>query len=121
MSRRLAKLSGEKRLDQVPRDGWSHSPDAHANNIHVIVFDTLPRRKMVVNQGSPHTRNFVGAHRRAHAAPANRHSSFYILSSYCLRQSDDEVWIVIAFIQSIGTEIDDLVSRFAESPYHLFL
>jgi hypothetical protein len=49
MSRRLTKLGGEKRLDQVPRHGWSHGPAAHAKNIHMIVLDTLSCRKMVVN------------------------------------------------------------------------
>jgi len=49
MSLRLTKLGGEKRLDQIPRDGWSHSPAAHAKNVHVIVLDTLPSREMVVN------------------------------------------------------------------------
>jgi hypothetical protein len=49
MSLRFTKLGGEKSLDQIPGYGWSHSPAAHAKNIHVIVLDTLPRRKMVVN------------------------------------------------------------------------
>ena len=49
MSLCLTKLGGEKRLDQIPGHGWSHSPAAHAENIHVIVLDTLPCRKMVVN------------------------------------------------------------------------
>jgi hypothetical protein len=49
MSLRLTKVGGEKRLDQIPGDGWSYGPAAHAKNIHVIVFDTLACRKMVVN------------------------------------------------------------------------
>ena len=49
MSRRLTKLGGEKRLDEIPGDGWSYCPATHAKNIHVIVLDTLPCRKVIVN------------------------------------------------------------------------
>jgi hypothetical protein len=49
MSRRLAKLSGQKGLDQIPGDGWAHSPAAHTKNVHVIVFYALPCGKVVVN------------------------------------------------------------------------
>ena len=41
MSLLLTKLGFEKRLDQVPGDGWSHSPAAHTKNIHVIVLHPL--------------------------------------------------------------------------------
>ena len=49
MSLPLTKLGCEKRLDQIPRDGWSYGPTAHAKNIYVIVLDTLPGRKVIVN------------------------------------------------------------------------
>ena len=34
MSLRLTKLGGEKRLDQIPGDGWSYSPATHTQNSH---------------------------------------------------------------------------------------
>src|SRR5262245_25648963 len=76
---------------------------------------------MVVNQGSSHAWNFVRAHRRPHAASADRQSSFYFFSRDCLRERNDVVWVVIAFIQLIGTELDDFMSCFAELLNQLFL
>jgi hypothetical protein len=49
MSRRLTKLGREKRLNEIPGDGWSDSPAAHTKHVHVIVLYALPCRKMVVN------------------------------------------------------------------------
>jgi hypothetical protein len=49
MSWGLTKLSLEKRLNEIPGDGWSYGPATHTKNVHVIVLDTLPCRKMVVN------------------------------------------------------------------------
>jgi len=49
MSRGLAKLGCEKGLNEIPGDGWSYSSAAHTKDVHVVVLDTLPCRKMVVN------------------------------------------------------------------------
>ena len=49
MSRRLTELGREKRLHEIPGDGWSDSPATHTKHIHVIVLDTLACRKMVVD------------------------------------------------------------------------
>src|SRR5262245_18065801 len=54
----LAEVTGKERLYQVPGDGWSHGPAAHAKNVHVIVLDTLPRREMIMDQRSSNTSNF---------------------------------------------------------------
>ena len=47
----LAVLSREERLYQVPRHRRADSPAAHAKDIHMIIFHTLPGRKVVMNQG----------------------------------------------------------------------
>src|SRR6516165_527388 len=49
MSRRLTKLGCQKRLNEIPSDGWSYGLTTHTKNIHVIVLDALSCRKMVVN------------------------------------------------------------------------
>jgi hypothetical protein len=49
MPLRLAELGCEKSLDKIQGDGCSYGPATHTKNVHVIVFDTLPGRKMVVN------------------------------------------------------------------------
>jgi hypothetical protein len=49
MSLRLTKLGCQKCLNEIPGDCWSDSPAAHTKNVHVIVLDALPCRKMIVN------------------------------------------------------------------------
>jgi hypothetical protein len=49
MSRRLTELGCEKRLNEIPGDGWSHGPAAHTKDVHVIVFDPLSGREVVVD------------------------------------------------------------------------
>jgi hypothetical protein len=49
MSWGLTKLGLEKRLNEIPSDGWSDRPAPHTKNVHVIVLDTLLCRKMIVN------------------------------------------------------------------------
>src|SRR5437764_9233267 len=95
MSLRLAELSGEKRLDQVPGDGWSHGPAAHAKDVHVIVLDTLPGREVVVDQRRVNAPNFICAHRRAYAAATDRNSTLHLQRGYGQCQRDDIVGIVI--------------------------
>jgi hypothetical protein len=45
----LAVLCREERLNQVPRDGWADSPATHAQDVHVVVFNSLPGGKVVVD------------------------------------------------------------------------
>src|SRR6266849_5894108 len=54
--------------------------------------------------------HFVGAHSRADAAAAHRHTAVHLSRAHCLGQRDDEVWIVIVGIQTVRTEINDLMS-----------
>jgi hypothetical protein len=48
--RALVELGGQKSLRQVSSHFRSNSAPAHAQNIHVIVFDILSGREMIVNQ-----------------------------------------------------------------------
>ena len=50
MSLGLAELSCQERLDEVPGDRRSDGPAAHAEDVQVIVLDTLSGREMVVDQ-----------------------------------------------------------------------
>jgi hypothetical protein len=49
MSWGLTELGCEEGLNEIPSHGWSYGPAAHTKDIHVIVLDTLPCRKVVVN------------------------------------------------------------------------
>jgi hypothetical protein len=52
MPRGLAELGRQERFDEIPGDGWSNGPSAHAKDIHVIVFHSLPGREVIVNKAS---------------------------------------------------------------------
>ena len=44
----LTELCRQEDLDKFPGDGRPCGPAAHANDIHVIVFDSLPRGELSV-------------------------------------------------------------------------
>ena len=97
----LAEPGGPERLDQIPGHGRSHGSSAHANDVHVIVLDALPGREMVVDQTGADTRDFVGAHRRADAAAADRDAAFHFLGGHRPGERNDEVRIVVAGAQRV--------------------
>src|SRR5688572_11111203 len=107
----LAERGSQKRLDEVPGHGRSHRPAAHANNVHVIVLDPLPGREVVVNDGGANARDLVGTDRCADAAAADRHAALYLSRHHGPSQRDDEVRIVVARVQAMRSEIDDLMPR----------
>ena len=63
------ELGGEKRLDEIPGDGWPDRPPAHAENVEVIVLDALLRGEMVVDERCADAGNLVGADRGADPLP----------------------------------------------------
>src|SRR5262245_66651130 len=76
---------------------------------------------MVVDQRGANTPNLVGTHRRADAAAGDRHPAIHLHADHCLRQRDHIVGIVIAFAQSMGTKIDNLMSCVAKMGNQLLL
>ncbi len=70
----LSILGGEKGLNEIPGHFQSHGPATQAKNVHVIVLDTLPRRKVIVNQAGPRAFDLIGADGRADTAAADGHS-----------------------------------------------
>ena len=106
-----AALDGEERLDQVPRDGWSYGPAAHTQDVQVIVLDPLPGREVVVDDRRTDAPNLVGAHRRAHAAAADRHATFHLQGGNGPCEGHDVVGIVIVLTRAMRAEIDDLMPR----------
>src|SRR6267142_3137896 len=72
MSLGLAEFGREKRLDEVPSNRRSHRPAAHAEDIQVIVFDSLAGREVIVNERGANARHLVGTDGRADAAATDR-------------------------------------------------
>src|SRR5262245_4249364 len=115
MSGRVAEFCDQKRLNEIPRDGGSNGAAADADDVHVIVFDPLSRGKVVMNQSGTSARNFVGADRSPDAAAANGDSAFHGARRNRLGERDDEVRIVVVGTQLVRSEIDDIVSRGAQT------
>src|SRR5438309_1328133 len=95
MALSAAKLGRQKGLNQVPGHRWSHGSTAHADHVHVIVFHTLSRREVVMNQPRADTENFVGANRGADAAATDGYATLHPSLRYGMRQRCDEVRIVV--------------------------
>ena len=84
MSLRRAECGSEKRLNQVPGDRWANGSTAHAKDIHVIIFDTLSRGEVVVDQRCTNPAHLVSTHRGADAAAADRDATLDVGCCYGL-------------------------------------
>ena len=77
VSRSLAELGSQKRLNQIPRQFRAFDPSAHTNQIQVVILDPLPRGKMILDQAGAHAFDFVGANGGPDAAAANGHATLH--------------------------------------------
>src|SRR5437870_1058642 len=117
----LAELGLQKRYDEIPRDGRSRRTPAHTYKVHVVVFDTLPGREVVMHQPGANGWYLVCADRRADAAAADRHPALDRPRRHSASERDDEVGIIVARVQAMRAEIDDLMPRLAEMSNQFFL
>src|SRR5262249_59979701 len=94
----------------TPGGGGPEGAAADADDVHVVVFASLSRGKVVMNQSGTGARNFVGADRGPDAAAAHGNSALHGARRDRLGERDDEVRIVVVGAQLVRTEIDDIVS-----------
>jgi hypothetical protein len=106
----LAILSGEECLNEIPRYRRSNGAAAHAKDVHVVVFDTLTGRKVIVNEGCMNPTNFVGADGSANAASANGYPALHLAGRYGLSERDYEIRIIVAGIQLPRAEVNDVMT-----------
>ena len=95
MSRGAAVFGGQISLDEIPSDFRANGSSAHAKDVHVIVLDTLLRRKMIVNETGADAVHFVRANRRADAAAADRHAAIHLAGHDRLTERDNVIGIVV--------------------------
>jgi hypothetical protein len=105
-----AESRREKRINQVPCDSWADGSAAYTEDIHVIVLDALPGREVVVDQRCADSAHLVCAYRSAHATAADRHSTLHLRCCEGASQRKNIVRIVIALIEGVCAEIDNLMS-----------
>ncbi len=120
MSLGLTVPGPKKGLDQIPCNRRTDSPASHTKDIHVIIFDPLHGREVIVNQRGADAVNLVGTHRRTDAAAADRHAAIDLSRDDGLGERRYIVRIVVALTQIMGTEIDNFMPR-ATKPADEFL
>ena len=73
----------EKYFDQLPSDRIRDHSAAQADHIHVVVFDSLLRRKTLMDQARPYARYLIGGNARTHATTADGHAAIHFAASNC--------------------------------------
>jgi hypothetical protein len=87
----------------------------------MVVLDPLPGGEVVFDQRGTDSRYLIGANRRPDAAAADGHPALDLSRRHSPGQGDDEVRIIVARIQGMGSEIDDLMPRRAKMSNQFFL
>src|SRR5262245_35554492 len=121
MARRLAELGGQERLHEVPGSAWADRAAPETDDVHVIVFDALLGREVIIDQRGPNSRNLVGADRDAHPAATESDPALDRACRHGLSERDDEVRIVVILVQLVRAEIDDVVAGRAQLRDHILL
>jgi hypothetical protein len=93
----LAEFGGQEGLDEIPSYGRSYGPAAHAENVQMIVLDSLPSRVMVVDECSANAWNLIGADRCAHSTPADRYAAIHLALGDSPGEGDDHIRIVVVW------------------------
>lgn len=111
MTRLAAEFCIEKSRDQL--SGQRFADDARPENqqIHVVVFDPLPRGIAVVANRGPHPANLVGRDRGAHATSTQQYSPVHLTTSHRMCGQSGEIGIVVRRIMRMRTEIDRDMSQ----------
>src|SRR5499426_3243141 len=107
---RLAILCGKVCLDKVPCHGRPYGAAAHAEHVHMIIFDTLTGREMIVDEPGANARHFVGTYRRADSTAANSQTSIHLAGRDGLRERHYEVGIIVRRVQAMSAEVHHLVA-----------
>lgn len=121
MTLRLTELGSQEGLNKVPSQHRAGDSTAQTDDVHVIILHPLPGREVVRDQARADSRNLVGAHCRANAAAANRHSAFYLTRRNSPGQRENEVRIVVTRVQLEGSEFDNFMTCCSESSAQVLL
>src|SRR4029453_14947890 len=107
MSFGVAELGFQECVDEVPGHRRSHRPAAHAKNVHVVVLDLLPRRKVIVYHRRANAPKLVGADRPPSPAAAGGHAALDFPRRHSAPEWDDaKIRVVIFGVEAVRPEID---------------
>ena len=84
-------------------------PPAEAQDVHIVVLDTLTRGEIVVTKSGASTIHLVGRHRCAHTAATQQDAPLHLSARNRACERDGEVRIIIIGVERRVAEIDDFV------------
>ena len=87
----------------------------------MVVLHPLPGRKMIVNQTRPNPTHLVGAHRRPHAAPADRDTSLDLSGGHRTGHRKNKIRKIVPRIDRVRAEIYNLVAGTPQALEQLLL
>jgi len=102
-----AEFASEKSLNEIPSHGRANSPTAHADHVHIVIFNPLLGRVMIVNESRAHAKHLIRASRGTHAAAAD-----WRTSPVATARASGKIMsgIIICGIKLVGSKIDDLMT-----------
>src|SRR5262252_6561635 len=106
-----AELGRQESLNQIPGRVWTNDATAETKDVHVVIRDSLSRRKMVHHQSCARTTNFVGRNRHSHSAPTNGYAALQITCGNGPCQRDYKVGIIVCRFQPVSTKVDNFMAR----------
>ena len=74
-----------------------------------------------MDQGGPDTFHLVGADGSANPAAADRNAPLHLAGNNSPSERGDEIRIVVAWIEAVGTEVNDRVAGRSQLRNQLFL
>ena len=89
----LAVLSGQVGLDKIPGYFGSYRSSTHAQNVHMIVLDSLPGREVILYQRGADSLHLVGADGRAYPATADGDAPLNFARDNCISKRHNEIGI----------------------------
>jgi hypothetical protein len=106
----LRKLGGNKGLHNFACDFLPDDTCSETEHIHVVVFNALVGRVMIVTQPSANAREFVGRDAHPHAAAADDNGTLDVTAAHCVTSQLCKVWIVVFLSRVMGSQVNDLVT-----------
>jgi len=107
----LTILGTKKCLHKVPGHARTHGAPPHAEDVHVVILNSLLGREMIMNQAGPYTLGFIGTDRGPHTTATNRNTPLHLTSNHCSGQRRDIIGVIIARIQLMSPEVDNFMTR----------
>ena len=120
VTRLLAVLGSEKGLDQIPSHAGADGASSHAEDVHVVVLDSLLGGEMIVDEAGTDSLGLIGADRGPHPAATDGNAALDLTGHDSEGQRRNEVGIVIVMTELVGTEVDDFVTGGLELGDQLF-